>query len=553
MFDALKKYVTHTPTQRERLPGQVANNAGGYSYETDRWTQLVRFMILGTSGGSYYIGERDMTKQNLDAVNLCINENALRVVEIVKEVSLAGRAPKNDPALFVLAMVASRQVQLNVKGKLITVPTEGAKAAYAAIPEVARTFTHLSHFVTFIHKGKMRGWGRGFRRAVARWFIAKSVEDLAYQAIKYRSRDGFCQKDVAWLCHAGSFLSKEDTARRAIFNYLDYKAKAGAPDLVLSEADQACLRRLTAAQALLQVKDEEQVAALVRKYAMPMEAVPTEFRGKAVYEAVAAEANLGWLIRNLGNLGKVGLLSINEPEFVKGVCKKLSNTNAIRKARLHPLSILIALNTYKSGMGVKGRGTWEVVPKVVDTLDEAFYASFQYVEPSGKRMLIAIDVSGSMRGTRVHGVDNLLAHEAAAVLALVAAHAESNFHCMAYDTSSHAVNISTRQRLDDVMQTISKFGGGGTDCALPFLYATEKKLKIDLFVCLTDSETWAGRQHVMPALHAYRKASGIDAKAINVAMTANRVSNFDADPLCLEVSGFDTTIPEVISLFSKES
>lgn len=553
MFDVLKNYLNNQPTQREKLPGQVRNNAGGYSYRTDKWTQLVRFLILGTTGGSYYVGERDLTQQNLADIEKCIQSDALRVVALVKEISLAGRAPKNDPALFVLAMVASQQKQINVRGRVITVPTDGAKAAYQAIPEVARTFTHLSHFVTFIRKGKMRGWGRGFRKAVARWFISKSVEDLAYQAIKYRSRDGCSQKDVAWLCHAGSFMSKNDDARRAVFEYLDYKPKAGAPALVIDEAAQDSLQLLNASKALLEISDDTQAAALISKYSLPMEAVPTTLRSRAVYEAVASKANLGWLVRNLGNLGKVGLLSINEPGFVKGVCNKINNPDRIRKARLHPLNILVALNTYKSGKGVKGSNTWEVVPRVIDALNEAFYASFQYVEPSGKRVLIAIDVSGSMRGTAVHGVNNLCAHEAAAVMAMVAAHAESNFHCMAFDTNTYPLNISSQQRLDDAMNAITKIGGGGTDCALPFKYATNMKLKIDLFVCLTDSETWAGKQHVMPALQAYRKASGINAMAINVAMTANRVSNFDQDPRCLEVSGFDTTVPEVISLFSKET
>ena len=552
MFDALKRHITIPFTQREAMPGQVPNNAGGFSYETDKWTQLQRFLILGTASGSFYVGEKDMTKQNLDAVSNCIDEDDLRVVDMVKQVSKTGRAPKNDPALFVLAMVASRQVQVDVHGKIITVPTPGAKAAYVAIPEVARTFTHLSHFITFIRKGKMRGWGRGFRKAVAKWFTEKSVDDLVYQAIKYRSRDGFSQKDIAWLCHAGSFLAKNDAARRAVFDFLDYKAKPGAPSVVLESDDEKPLLRLKAVQSLATLQNTQEIAKLVRDFSLPMEAIPSAMRDRAVYDAVAANAGLGWIIRNLGNLGKVGLLTVDESEFVATICQKLTNTDAIRKARLHPLSILIALNTYKTGRGLKGSGEWAIVPKVLDALDEAFHASFKYVEATGKRMLIAVDVSGSMKGTRVNGTANLSAHEGAAVLAMVAARAEANCHFMAFDTKPYALAISNKQRVDDVMHSITNIGGGGTDCALPFVYAQDKNLKIDLFVCLTDSETWAGKTHVMPALEAYRKASGITARAINIAMTANQVTNFKSDRYCLEVAGFDTTIPEIISLFSNE-
>ena len=35
-----------------------------------------------------------------------------------------------------------------------------------------------------------RGWGRSLRRAVGRWYAAQAADALAYQAVKYRQRDG---------------------------------------------------------------------------------------------------------------------------------------------------------------------------------------------------------------------------------------------------------------------------------------------------------------------------------------------------------------------------
>jgi len=550
MYDALKNFITNGPDQRTALPGQVPNNAGGFSYQVDKWNQLHRFLVLGTAGGTYYVRESNLTSQNLDAVNDCIAEDGSRVVAMVKEVSKSGRAPKNDPALLVLAKVAAQKETVLIKDKPVQVPTKAAREAYLAISEVARTFTHLSHFVTFIRKGKLRGWGRGFRKAVAKWFNSKSLDDLIYQAIKYKSRDGFSQKDVAWLCHAASFVPKADVARRAVFCALGYAPKAGSPALVLTDEDEVALARLRAAESLANVSDEADAVALLRNHKLPMEAVPTHLRGPLVYEAIASEANLGWLVRNLGNLGKAGLLTFNNPTFVQAIKAKLTNVENIRRARLHPLSILIALNTYKRGRGVRGAGEWEVVPGVIDALDEAFRASFRYVEPVNKRMLFAIDVSGSMHGTVVCGVENLRAHEGAAALALVAANVEQNFHCMAFHTEAVKLAFSAKQSVGDAVNLINSAGSGGTDCSVPFRYAIANKLKVDVFVCFTDSETWAGNQHVMNALGEYRAQSGIRAKAINIAMTANRVTNFAGDPLCLEVVGFDTSVPEVISIFA---
>ena len=55
---------------------------------------------------------------------------------------------------------------------------------------------------------------------------------------------------------------------------------------------------------------------------------------------------------------------------------------------------------------------------------------------------------------------------------------------------------------------------GGTDCALPMVYALDHEREIDTFVILTDSETWAGDVHPAQALRDYRRASGIDARLV---------------------------------------
>ena len=58
--------------------------------------------------------------------------------------------------------------------------------------------------------------------------------------------------------------------------------------------------------------------------------------------------------------------------------------------------MLAALQTYAAGRGARGKHTWTPVAQVIDALDAAFYAAFGNVEPTGKRTLLALDVSGSM-------------------------------------------------------------------------------------------------------------------------------------------------------------
>jgi len=132
---------------------------------------------------------------------------------------------------------------------------------------------------------------------------------------------------------------------------------------------------------------------------------------------------------------------------------------------------LAALKTYAQGRGMKGQGTWTPVAQVVDALDGAFYLAFGNVSQSGKRIMLALDVSGSM-DSPVHGMPYLSCREASAAMALVTAAVEPNHRIVAFtkgdypsmyslthgstfDTGLSPLTISASQRLDDVVRSIS--------------------------------------------------------------------------------------------------
>ena len=64
--------------------------------------------------------------------------------------------------------------------------------------------------------------------------------------------------------------------------------------------------------------------------------------------------------------------------------------------------------------------------------------------------------------------------------------------------------------------------------------------------------TWAGGVHPARALADYRHASGIDARLVVVGMVSNGFSIADPkDPGMLDVVGFDTATPQLISDFAR--
>jgi 60 kDa SS-A/Ro ribonucleoprotein len=530
MMKYAKLFSLRKTPQSEPIAGTVANSAGGYVFPVDDWTRLDRFLVLGTETGSYYAGERKLTVENAEAVMRCIAADGVRTVTRIAELIEQGRAPKPAPAIFALALATA----------LGDEPTKAA--AFAALPRVARTGTQLFQFAETVQA--MRGWGRGLRRAVARWYLARPVEQLAYQAVKYRQREGWTHRDLLRLAHPLT----DEPARRDLFDWI-CRATAGEnlPALV------------GGAMALAKAGDPVEAARLIREYDLPREAVPTGLLNEAVvWQALLERMPMTALVRNLAKLTSVGVLKPFEPA-VEALAETLRDAERIAKARLHPLAILLALRTYAEGRGDKGGLRWEPVPQVVDALNDAFYAAFRSVEPTGQRLLLALDVSGSMGVGRVAG-SSLTPREASAALALVTARVEAKTHLVGFTaangrswesgTEMAPLNLSPAMRLDQAVKAVGNLPFGRTDCALPMLYALERGLKVDAFVVLTDSETWAGKVHPVQALRQYRERSGIAAKLVVVGMVSNGFSIADpSDAGMLDVVGFDAAAPAVIADF----
>lgn len=512
-----------TTPQSQPIPGtnQVRNSAGGYSFPVDCWTRLERFLILGSEGGSYYASERKLTAENAKAVQECVQADGLRAVKTIAQVSDAGRAPKNDPAIFALAVAASEG------------DDKTRAAALAALPTICRTGTHLFHFAQYTDG--MRGWGRGLRKAVGAWYAGKDADALAYQAVKYQQRDRWSHRDLLRLSHP----KPESEQKTALYHWIT-QGSAGENIPALVAAFEQAKRAETAAE----------VARLIREAKLPREAIPTPFLNeKCVWEALLETGMpLTALLRNLATLTRAGIFE--DKAQVQVVAERLTNREALKKARVHPIAVLAALKTYASGHGVRGQNTWKPVGKLVDALDAAFYASFGSVEATGKRWVLALDVSGSMGCGSVAGVPGLSPRDASAAMALITAATESDYRMVAFQDKLTELSITPRQRLDDVVRRISGMPFGSTDCAQPMLWAKQNKVKTDVFVVYTDSETWFGKIHPVQALRDYRESMGIAAKLIVVGMVSNGFTIADpSDAGMLDVVGFDTAAPQLMSDF----
>ena len=76
------------------------------------------------------------------------------------------------------------------------------------------------------------------------------------------------------------------------------------------------------------------------------------------------------------------------------------------------------------------------------------------MEPTGKRFLLAVDVSGSM-SCSVSG-SSISCACAAAAMTMVTMKTEQNYHVLGFSAHLVPIGINSKMRLDDVMTTIRK-------------------------------------------------------------------------------------------------
>ena len=134
-----------------------------------------------------------------------------------------------------------------------------------------------------------------------------------------------------------------------------------------------------------------------------------------------------------------------------------------------------------------------------------------------------------MGSGEVAGIPGLTPRMAAAAMTMAIARREPNYYIAGFANGSdpsHRVgyrfgftrrgatmaplSITASDSLNDAMHKTQALDFEATDCALPMLDALEKKIPVDVFVILTDSETWAGPVHPAEALQRLAAAGEVE-------------------------------------------
>ena len=660
---------------------QVLNCSGGYVWKLTTIEHVNRYLVLGGAKdmGNYYKQADEVSHECALSVLQMIRSpdpsQFVQLCDLLKAVSIGGRAPKQEPVL--LSVAAAIVFAKNAKEKEIAFET--AKACI-------RIPTHMFMLAGFVRDlsmakatNKGKGWGTGFRRTMAHYYLSHTGRDLAFHMTKYQNREGWTHADMIRMLHINPATLADDGAR-LMFDYVMMKyarkpktpsektlatlasqkvtivpnpfkpltkaefveklnaistppiptsasiaaarpaiaplavaqktgaqtvaskvagfvsaltsvmpssavavatiatpAKPAADDtfVVISEEDDETgssqkkkgssqtqlqqvaylLKHLHAIHEAGEKKDIPLACALIRSGRLVREHVPTTlFGSKEIWLTLLETMPLEALLRNLGKLTQIGVAAEKHSEIVA----RLVNQTEVLKARIHPIKVLVASKVYTNGCGDSGSLTWTPNTYISVALTDLFRISYGAVTPTGKRIMLGIDVSGSMSSS-VLGSKVLTCRDASIAMALLYLETETNVSAVAFsNTLTDLLAPSSRNRLTRGMtlqQALVATHGmnfSSTDCVLPIQHAIKHNLQIDAFIVITDNETYAPNEHPQNALIRYRELTGITAKLIVLGMTGNCFTIADpTDRNTLNLAGFDTSTPEIASMFMR--
>lgn len=513
--------------QTQPIPGRetemVRGRSGSYAFEAGLWQKVRRSLLVGTAQSTYYADKRELTEDFVDVVLQAADIDPERLAGEIVYAS-DGRSLNNSAPIFALVLLSMAE-------------SHAAKRAFSDIfLKVVRT---ASHFYEWLNYSKsVRGFGKVVRDAGRAW-LSQDEKRLAYQLLKYPQRHGFSRRDVLRLFH----LKPISRDRDLLFEWITRGWSELPPEPPCEALEQVWwyewLKRHPE-------RTHEAIAngRLTHEMAAPVGKMDTQ-----AWQLLFEDMPIGAMLRNLGSLTQLGVLQAQHRRNLRRVESVLTNRQHLRRGRIHPIDILKALKTYRSGGQIgRSRKTWTPIPRICDILETALERSFDVLQPTGKVFLHAVDISGSMSWSTINSV-GLTCCEIATTMALATAKAEKNYAIRGFSTAFKDLGICQRDSFTSALAKTSAQNFGGTDASVAYDWAIRNRFRADVICFWTDSESWAGPRHPVQALAEYRAKVNPNAKAVYVTLAPYNLSLVDPrDPHSWDMGGFDPSMPRLIQM-----
>jgi len=462
--------------EEERIPEPEKLNKELFpSYAAPLEVDVVNLIMTGTTANTFYVKGEKLAEEMIDAFTRMAQKDPVFLAKTIvygREVGF-----RKEPPFVALAVLSKYSPELFKK----------------IVHRVLQTPSDWRFFVDICRSRKIR---KGVGRMIKREMITALKNMPAYQAVKYRS----AVIDMVRIARP-----REDV-NPAVIKYAMEGRLEGDP---LFEAI-AELRRMVREGA-----SDEKIAELIEERRIPFEFVVGNAKvTPAVAAALLRFAPWTNLLLNIVNYAEWGAFD-HDPSLVDAVARRLEDPGAIRKAKVLPTRLYVALR--------EAENSWSVPERVKRALERALELSVENIPALPGKVAVAADVSDSMNTRLLSDKSNVTAAEVAGLFAsLLLWKQRGDVILLPFRDEvvpEIAAKARTAERLVDAVKAF--YPSGGTSLSAPVRYLIESREGVDYFIGITDNEEWVGEPFVR-AWAEYKVSVSPGAKAVLITLLPYR-------------------------------
>ena len=516
-----------------RLPrADAVNEAGGLAYKLDPKHALAQVAATGTFGDAYYSAAGTQLAEVLKLIEQIDDDQYLAKLAVYARQKAA---MKDMPAALLVALsVRNTELMHRVFDRVID---NG---------RVLRTAFQMIRSGQFKNRaGQTRtGLSSSVQRAFQRWLNEASVAKLLSASIGDRPS----LRDILRMARP----TPKDDERRALFGWLTDKSE----DKCAPATADNLPGQVQAMQAFRAAADEAtQLLVMGELEGVRWDMLADTAKGPSVWAAIARKMGPQALRMNLNTLLRHDVLATTAQ--VNYVADRIADEAEVRRSRQFPYQYFAAYVNADD----------QVPAKIKAALHKAAEIACGNVSELPGPVVIGLDTSGSMgcsvTGFRGRGATSKMrCVDVAALFAAAILRRNPDSIVIPFDTRAYDVRIDPSDSILSIAERLSKYGGGGTNCALPLEAANvlHRERKFAGVVLVSDNESWVGTgRHgstgVMTAWEAFvanqRKLAGRDAnpKLVCIDIQPYQTTQAGERADILNIGGFSDSVFNVISAF----
>jgi 60 kDa SS-A/Ro ribonucleoprotein len=266
----------------------------------------------------------------------------------------------------------------------------------------------------------------------------------------------------------------------------------------------------------------------------------------AQWAQIARQGSWQMVRQNLATFARQGVFDL--PGMAEAVAAKLSDAQAVAKARVMPYQLLSAF-----------KAAGESVPaQVREALQDAMELSLANVPALAGRVVVCPDVSGSMSsavtGHRGSATSSVRCIDVAALVAAAVLRKNPQARVLPFEQDVVKLSLNARDSVMTNAQALAKIGGGGTNCSAPLAVLNRERAAVDVVILVSDNESWvdANRRGATQTLREWEVLKQRNPKArlvcIDIQPTATTQAAERHD--ILNVGGFSDAVFTMVANFA---